>query len=197
MSLAGDDAGRGIKVVPRRGIIAPVVLATDDRGFVIGDGALDKISYAEAREWFWVRTAVWSLPAAIVSAIACFIYYEPIVNQFSTRLTYSAVVGIGGILFAVAASAISIQFPWMRLGRARWWLLNALLCAAMSALGATLLCGVVLSVMRDNIHQYPSEEVIATAYEIMLFAIAITCFWGAVLGGWFALRRDKFFVEQI
>lgn len=158
---------------------------------------MEKVSYEEAREWFWVRTAVWCVPAAIVSIIACFAYYGSIVEDFRPRMIYSAVAGVGGLLLGLIAATLSTQFPWMRLGRRRAWPLNAIMCVVMSAVGAVLVCGVILSIMRDNIEHYPSEEVIATAYDLMLFAIALASFWGLTLGSWFALRFDKYFVEPI
>lgn len=158
---------------------------------------MEKVSYVEAREWFWVRTAVWCVPSAIVSVIACFAYYGSIVEDFRPRLIYSIAAGVGGTLFGLIAAWISIQFPWMRLGRRLAWPLNAILCAAMSAVGALLVCGAILGVMKDNTAHYPSEEVISTTYDLMLFAIALAAFWGLALGSWFALRFDKYFVEPI
>ncbi|MGI6296587.1 MAG: hypothetical protein ACOX3G_10915 [Armatimonadota bacterium] len=184
-------------MVPRSGITAPVVLDTGDGGLVIGDNRLEKVSYAEAREWFWVRTALWCVPAIIVSVIVSFAYYEPVVDLAQGRILYSIIAGVGSVVFGLIAAALSTQFPWMRLGKKRAWLLNAVLSTGMAVLGAVLLCGIILSVMRDNIENYPSQEIIATAYEVMIFAIALAGFWGFTLGSWFALRRDKYFVEQI
>ena len=158
---------------------------------------MEKVSYAEAKEWFWVRTALWCVPAAIVSVIACFAYYGSIVEDFQPRLTYSAIAGVGGTLLGLIAASLSTQFPWMRLGRRLAWPFNSIMCAGISTVGALLICGVILSIMRDNIYDYPSEQVIATAYDLMLFAVALAAFWGLTLGTWFALRFDKYFVEPI
>ncbi len=184
-------------MVPRSGNTAPVVLDTGDGGFVIGDKGLEKVSYAEAREWFWVRTAIWSAPAVIVSVIACFAYYEPIVDLSHGRILYSIIAGASSVLFGLIAAALSMQFPWMRLGKKHVWPINSVLSEAMAVLGAVLICGIILSVMRDNTENYPSQELIATTYEIMIFAIALAGFWGFALGSWFALRRDRYFVEQL
>lgn len=184
-------------MVPRSGNAAPVVLATGDGGLVIGDDCLEKVSYAEAREWFWVRTALWCAPSVVVSVIACFAYYEPIVDLSQGRVFCSIAAGVGSVAFGLLAAALSTQFPWMRLGKKRAWPINALLSTGMAVLGAVLVCGIVLSIMRDNTDSYPTQEIIATAYEIMMFGIALAGFWGFALGSWFALRRDKYFVEQI
>lgn len=158
---------------------------------------MEKVSYEEAREWFWVRTVVWCVPAAIVSVIVCFGYFGSLVSEFRDRLLYSAIAGVGATLLGLLAAYISIQFTWMRMGWKRSWPLNALACAAVAALGAVLACGVILSIMKDNIYNMPSDEVISTPYDLMLFAIALAAFWGLALGGWFALRFDKYFVEFI
>jgi hypothetical protein len=158
---------------------------------------LNKLSYAEAREWFWVRTAVWSAAAGVASIIISFFYYESTVNLFQTRLTYGAIVGVASVLLGLMSAKISTQFPWMRLGKKYAWLLNSILCALVAILIAVLICGIILSVMRDNIEQYPTQETIAMAYEIMIFAISLSGFWGLTFGAWFALRRDRYFVEQI
>lgn len=51
--------------------------------------------------------------------------------------------------------------------------------------------------MKDNIYNYPSEEIISACHEIMAFGIYLSAFWGFMFGSWFALRRDKYFVEPI
>ena len=158
---------------------------------------MQSTSYEEAREWFWVRTAIWCVPMAIISVIASFAYFGPLLDDFRSRLTLALAAGIGSMLFGVLAAWISIQFPWMRLGWRRAWLPNGILCAVMAAIGAVLVCSVFVSAMRDNIYNPASEEVQAAAYDMMLFAISLAAAWGLVLGGWFALRLDKYFIEPI
>lgn len=158
---------------------------------------MQQISYEEAREWFWVRTALWCVPAAIVSVIVCFAYYGTLLDDFRPRLFSAIAAGVGATLFGLFSAGISIQLPWMRLGRRWGWMPNTILCAGAAALMAVLVCSAVLSVMQDNIQNPASEDVKAAAYDMMLFAISLSAGWGIMLGGWFALRFDKYFIEPI
>jgi len=158
---------------------------------------MEKVNYEEAREWFWVRTVVWCVPAAIVSVIVCFGYYGSLISEFGDRMLYSAIAGVGATLLGLLAAFISIQFTWMRMGWKLSWPLNSLVCAGVAALGALLISAVILCVMGDNIYNPASEQFKSAVYGMMQFAIGLAVFWGLTLGGWFALRFDKYFVEFI
>ncbi len=158
---------------------------------------MQKLTYEEAREWFWVRTAAWCVPAAIVSVIASFAYYGQLIDRFEPRFLYALAAGVGATLLGLAAASLSIQIPWMRSGWKWSWLPNTIICAVAGSLMAALICSVIISVMKDNIYNPPPEDVQAAAYNMMLFAICLSAGWGAVLGAWFGLRFDKYFVESI
>jgi len=158
---------------------------------------LERVPYAEAREWFWVRTIVWSVPTYIVSAMGCFAYASTVIEPFSARLVTSLLTALAATLLAVISASISKSFPWMRLGWRRLWWLNLLVTGAMAAFLAVGLSLVTLTVLRDYPHFEPGSAYYNRALSMMSFGVAIAAFWGAAFGSWFALRLDKYFVESI
>lgn len=158
---------------------------------------MQKLSYEEAREWFWVRTAFWCVPAAIVSVIASFAYYGPLVDKFEPRLLFSLAAGVGATVLGLVAAGLSVQSPWMRSGSKWSWLPNVSVCAVASVIMAAIVCSVIVSAMKDNIYNPAADDAQTAAYDMMVFAIALAAGWGAILGAWFSLRFDKYFVESI
>jgi hypothetical protein len=163
----------------------------------MGVDNVEKISYDEAREWFWVRTALWAAVSAVVSVMAHFAYSNGIIKLFHVRMWVSIGSGMGTVLLAILATTISLQFPWVRLGRRYAFLLNGPACAAISALMAFLVCGFILTFMQNDPLHPPSAALIDWTYAIMRFAIGAATVWGFVFGSWFVLRRDRYFVESI
>ncbi len=158
---------------------------------------LERISYEEAREWFWIRTSLWFVPAFLASAVAYFVYAGSEIATLKARVTISILCGLGVALLGLVAAIISIQFPWMRLGRRRLWWFNTLVCAAIAGFGALGASAIILTLLRENPDNVLKSRVIETAHYLMAAGIAASGFWGAAFGAWFALRRDKFFVESI
>ncbi len=162
---------------------------------------MEEVSYDEAREWFWVRTAVWSAPAALLTAMACFALFGNIVGAFGARTASAIGVGVAAVLLGILAGLVSMQFPWMRAGWRRGFVLNGPACAIMAAVGAFLVCGTILSFMRDDtISQFTQPalykaylERIDIAYRVMSYGGGATALWGFIFGNWFSLRRDKIF----
>lgn len=158
---------------------------------------MEKISYAEAREWFWVRTGVWSVPTLIVSAAAYFVYADGLVENMGQRVLLSLLGGLVATALALLAAWISTQFSWMRAGKWRAWPINAIACAVIAGIGAVAVGGVTLSVMRDNITNPPSADTLAATYDMLVFGICLSATVAAAFGAWFALRFDKYFLESI
>ena len=166
---------------------------------------MEKISYYEAREWFWIRTCVWLLPIILISVMAIFALSDDYIKPFSTKLWVAIGIGIAASLIGLMAASLSMSFPWMRLGWRLSLALNGPACAAVAALTAFLLGGLVTSFLQDtavNPATRPKEyaaylAMIDTAYKMMLLGIVASGFWGFILGSWFAMRRDKYFIEQI
>ncbi len=177
---------------------APVVLEMGCRGLpYFGEGGLEKVSYDEAREWFWVRTLVWTVAAAIVSVMGYFAFSNDVVKVFGARVWVSAGAGVGVTLIGVLAAYISLQFPWMRGGWRFGFVLNGPVSAAIAALISFLLGGMILTFMQnDNVHP-PPATLIDMTYALMKFGIAASALWGFIYGSWFAMRRDRYFVESI
>ncbi|MGC8862892.1 MAG: hypothetical protein ACP5R5_08975 [Armatimonadota bacterium] len=158
---------------------------------------VETLSYEEAKSWFWIRTWLWFLVCAIVSVMTFFAYGGQWLKTFPARFWVSLICGIGAVLMGLGAAAISLQFVWQRSGWRFGFALNGPACAAMSALMAFLCCGFILSFMQNDPNHLPPPAMIQTTYSLMQFGTASAGLWGFVFGSWFALRRDKYFVEPI
>lgn len=158
---------------------------------------MEKISYYEAREWFWVRTLIWSIPAIIVSVMAQFFFTEGLIIASNSRLMTATWVGLGAVGCAVLAALICIQLPWMREGHWFGFILTAPVCAAVSGFIAFLISGLIFAfIYNDPLHP-TSGDVIDSLYKMIKFAIASSGLFGGIFGLWFSLRRDRYFIEQI
>lgn len=175
-----------------------------------GVSRLERLSYDEAREWFWVRTLIWLLPAAVASVISFYGFAGWIFTNELVKAGLSQVwLSVGGsalvLGFGLAAAYISLQLPWMRAGWRYGFVLNGPVCAAISALAAFLACGMILSFLQNeppNQFEQPVAfaryiAMIDVSYVMMRFGIGAAAFWGFIFGSWFAMRRDKYFVELI
>ena len=158
---------------------------------------MEKISYAEAREWFWTRTAIWCLPALIVSVAAHFVLLNELGIAGRAQLWLSISSGILSVLLGVLAAMISMQLPWMRSGWRFGFLITGPACAVVAGLVAFMLGGIVINYLRGDPLHLPSPEVMASAFQGLQYAIGAAALWGFIFGSWFALRRDRYFVEPI
>ena len=158
---------------------------------------MEKISYDEAREWFWVRTALWFAVAVVISVVAEFNYAGGLIDAFSERMWVSVIAGVSVSALGLLAAYISIQLVWMREGWRFGFAINGPACAAIAALAAFLACGVILSFMQNDPAHPPSPAAIQAAYTLMQFGVGAAALWGFVFGSWFAIRRDRYFVERI
>jgi hypothetical protein len=166
---------------------------------------LERLDYYDARNWFWIRTAIWFLPAALISVMAHFAYTSDLFDAFSDRAIVSLCAGIGSTLLGVIAGYISMQMIWMKFGWRISYVLNGPFCALAAGLVAVLLCGIVLTFLQadppDPVgHKAAYEAFLASndrAYQVMVFATGACAFWGFIFGSWFAMRRDKYFIEPI
>jgi hypothetical protein len=94
---------------------------------------------------------------------------------------------------------------WMRFGWRISYVLNGPFCALVAGLAAVILCGIVLPFLQANRpdpvgHKGLYEAYLAMidlAYQIMAFSSGAAAFWGFVFGSWFAMRRDKYFIEPL
>ena len=124
-------------------------------------------------------------------------YVGGYIETFKIHLNVSLALGFVAPFFGILAAIISKQFPWMRLGRWKLWWLNAFVCAIIAAFLAIGTSAVILTLIRSNPTQAPSETVLNASMSILGFGIAVATAWGAIFGTWFALRFDKYFVESI
>ena len=166
---------------------------------------MEKINYYEAREWFWIRTWVWFVPTVLISVMAIFALSNDLIKPFSTRLWIAIGMGIAVSLIGLMAASISTSLPWMRLGWRFSFALNGPASAAAAAITAFLLGGLIMSLLQDKTVNPTTEPklyaaymtMIDTAYKMLMLGIVASGFWGFILGSWFAMRRDKYFIEQI
>ena len=129
--------------------------------------------------------------------MAHFYYYGDFVDKFSSRVWLGVSAGVVSVLLGLLAASISRQFPWMITGWRFGFLLNGPVSAVIAAIPAALICSVVMGVMTSDANHYPSDEAMQTAYTMMLFFVVASAFWGFVFGSWFAMRRDKYFVQPV
>lgn len=166
---------------------------------------MERVRYYEARDWFWVRTGVWAIPAIIASVMAHFSYANGLFEPFGKRFWISAVAGLGVVLAGVLASYISMQLPWMRRGFKISILINGPACAIISGIAGLFILGVIFSVLQSRSGDAILNQSTARAFESMMsnaytfagFIVGAAVFWGFIFGSWFAMRRDKYFIEPI
>jgi hypothetical protein len=159
----------------------------------------EKLDYYEARSWFWTRTFVWLVPAVIITAVGQYFFwnYYELVGSVSLKLWVSIVGGVAVVLIGLLGAAISLEFVWMRLGHRYGYVMNGPICAIMSGVAAFLLCGAILSILQNDPYNPMSQAEVQTTYTLMQFGVGVSMLWAFILGSWFAMRRDKYFVEQI
>jgi ABC-type dipeptide/oligopeptide/nickel transport system permease component len=166
---------------------------------------IERLSYYEARNWFWVRTMIWLVPAALVSVMAHYIYSAEVLDKFWDRVWISAIAGVCSTLIGLLAAHISTQMTWMRCGWRISYVLNGPFCAVVAGVIALLLCGIVLPFLQSDRpdpvgHPGAYQAYLAfldRSYQVMAFAIGASLFWGFLFGSWFAMRRDKYFIEPL
>lgn len=158
---------------------------------------MEKISYEEAKEWFWVRTFIWLLPCIAVSVAAGFVYSKELIDAGSPRLWVSLGIGAIGTLSGLLSAFFSLQLPWMRTGRWYCFLLTSPVSAFGGGFIAFAIAGAVISLMKPYAANTEMANIIEVSINIAKFFVAGSVFWGFCFGSWFSLRRDKYFIEQI
>ena len=158
---------------------------------------MERYGYQEAKQWFWTRTWFWSALAVVATAAACFVYAEGLIKATGPRVGAAAGIAVFAVILGVLAAYMSLQMPWMRAGWRVAFIPNMILCPVIGGVVALLVGGFVLSYLQDDvIFPYP-QSVIAAAHNLTQFAVGASALWGFVIGSWFAMRRDKYFVERL
>ncbi len=121
------------------------------------------------------------------------------------RAFWSISIGIGSVAIAVLAAYLTQQTPWMRFGMLISYFINGPACAVLSGVIALILGGIVLTFVQSS----PPHAIEAKAayeaylaevdriYKFLVFGCGASAFWGFLFGSWFAMRRDKYFVDPI
>ena len=172
---------------------------------------MEKLTYDEVRSWFWTRTWIWFVPAAAASVtvhymLPSMLLAEAAVLPPATQTWVAVASGIATVLIGIFAAKITVQFPWMRAGWRFAFILNAPVSAVIAGIIAALLGLAVISGLDSLIPSAkvatPPEsvervwnEVINPAKALVWFGTGVSMFWGLVYGIWFAIRRDRYFVD--
>ena len=163
----------------------------------IGVTLSEKLSYDEAKGWFWFRTWLWSAAAAVASVVACFMTAARLIEPFGIRFWVSVAVGVGVVLAGLISARVSIRRPWMRTGWRSAFLLNGAFCIFVALVFVLLICAWARTILLGDPAFPRPEETMDAGYALMQFAIAGSAVWAFVFGSWFALRMDRYFVESI
>jgi len=167
--------------------------------------SVENVSYEEAREWFWVRTVAWFIPVALLTMMGFFALLNDVIDSVMTRLWISIGVGAAASLLALAAAAVSITLPWMR---ERWklsFLINGPVCAIAAGVIAFLIGVLIQSFVPGDLPNPITEpekfkaatDLSVLIADLVIYGTAASGVLGFLFGSWFALRRDKYFVELI
>lgn len=159
---------------------------------------MEKWTYDESRTWFWTRTWFWIVPAVIVSGLAYFVFIDEMLGNFGPRVWLAILIGLFAPLVAVFAAWISLQFPWMRGGWKIGFIFNGVACALIAGIIAFFISAFAMSYLdRDPLLHPVPKNVQEGAMLTTQFYIGASAFWGFVYGSWFAMRRDKYFIERL
>ncbi len=187
---------------------ASVILAGNQGGTTVlsslrGDGAffigeyVVRLGFYELKKWFWLRTYFWALIAIVVTGTAVFFASTEQMEDPGTRLLISFMVGLVTVASNLLVVNMSTNTPWMRSGFLWSFLPNGFVCALGNGFVTAVLCVGVLSFMSIDPENLPTEEDLATAWWFFYLSMGSGVFWGFIFGNWFAMRRDKYFVEDI
>ena len=157
---------------------------------------MEKMTYQEARELFWIKTLIWFVPAIIVSVAALYLYSGEMLDP-TARLRIAVGVGIVNVLIGLFCAFLSLQFPWMSAGRWFAFLLTGPICTGMASGTTFVLGGLALAVIARDPINIPTRDLMDLFYKVLIYAIGASGLWGLMIGVWFSLRRDKYFVEIV
>lgn len=164
---------------------------------------MDRMTYAEAKDWFWIRTWIWSVPAAVVTIVGLYLFADRQDTLKDLRVLFAACAGLFSVLVAVLMSYVSTQWPWMRSGAWFGVALTAPICAAVGVFLTFLAGGVLLAIVRESVpvgiamEQIVNIDTIDAVYDVTNYAMYASGFWSLLFGTWFSLRRDRYFVDSI
>ena len=176
---------------------------------------MEKLTYDEVRSWFWTRTWIWFVPASAASVAVHYMLPDMLPGELlakaavlppATQTWVAVASGIATVLIGIFAAKITVQLPWMRAGWRFAFILNAPVSAVIAGIIAALL-GLTAVTALDSL--IPSaavttapesvervwNEVINPAKALTWFGTGVSIFWGLVFGCWFAIRRDRYFVD--
>ncbi len=162
-----------------------------------GEKILNKVPYEEAKAWFWIRTAIWFIPSALLLSMITF----EATSGFFPGMRYkliAAVIG-GGLsaLMGVMAGWMSIQFVWMKENWKIAFLINAVVCAVIAETAMFIIGGFVFAYIQGKPKDPYPASFINALFNLVKIATGLAGIAGFIYGSWFALRQDKYFVEQI
>lgn len=159
---------------------------------------MEKMTYEEARGWFWTRTWFWAAPAALATAVSYFLFAAEMYKSAEPRTLIAAGIGIGSVLLGVLAAWLSMQSPWMRGGWKIGIIINGILCIGIAGVISGFISAFVMAYIERDPALYPVSEALRESTMMSMgFGIGASALWGFVFGSWFAMRRDRYFVERL
>ncbi|MFQ3550213.1 MAG: hypothetical protein SNJ70_10740 [Armatimonadota bacterium] len=156
---------------------------------------MDTLTYYEVKRWFWIRTWMWSIPVFILSILLFYFYSRSYFEDFEPLFKVSLAGGLITPLLSIFSAFLSVQLPWMRLGWLVSFVINGPFCIIVGGLVSAFLSGIFYSFISTDIDR--PLEVLEITKQILKLVVLNSAFWGFVYGTWFAMRKDKYFVEPI
>ena len=158
---------------------------------------MERVGYDEARSWFWTRTWLWFVVAVVASAVFWYFATDGVIKPMGVRAGICAGGGVFVALAGLIAATISTQLPWMRAGWRIAFVLNGPSGAAIAAVIGALVGGLALSILHNDPLHPPSRAVVQTALTLVEYGMGACALLGFIFASWFAMRRDKYFVERL
>lgn len=158
---------------------------------------MERVVYDEARRWFWTRTWLWFVVAVVASAVFWYFATDGVIKPMGIRAGICVGGGVFVALAGLIAATMSTQLPWMRAGWRIAFVLNGPSGAAIAAVIGTLVGGLALSILQNDPLHPPPPSVKEAARALAEYGVGACALSGFIFASWFAMRRDKYFVERL
>jgi len=135
--------------------------------------------------------------AIVASAVFWYFATDGVIKPVGLR---AGICAGGGVIVALAGligATISLQLPWMRAGWRMAFVLNGPAGAAIAAVIGFLVAGLALTILQNAAVHPPSRATVSAAHTLAEYGLGACALSGFIFASWFAMRRDKYFVERL